>query len=75
MRPARAIGQPTKITAEDEDRMVKVILLMREMQMPTYKHFVVKIFKAMFKGGKYTEMFPKGVTYSWYELFFVCHSY
>ncbi len=57
LRPAHATGLPTKITAEDEDRMVnlKVILLMREMRMLrlTYKHLalVVKIFEAMFKGG------------------------
>jgi len=67
-------GRPLNVSAEDEERMVNVVMLMRMMKLPTERGVLKSVFEGMFRGGRYESLFPHGVTESWYTRFMSRHS-
>jgi hypothetical protein len=67
-------GRHTHVSVEDEDRMVKVVLLMQDMTMPTESHALNRVFEGMLARGSYAHWFPKGRTDSWCNRFLQCPS-
>jgi hypothetical protein len=44
----KPVGSPTNITVSDEDTIVKTMLLMRVMKMPSQKHVLKPMIQSMF---------------------------
>ena len=68
------LSQKNKGTQQQSLQLMRTILLMRSMKLPTERQVLKSVFEGMFAGGRYEEIFPNGVSEAGFDRFMQRHS-